>query len=527
MILVKQFNPKNPKSLALRTHCQTSGWSLTEQDPFNNVSRTCIEAMGAALGHTQSLHTNALDEAIALPTDFSARIARNTQLYIQEETNICRTVDPWAGSFYVESLTHEIAHRAWKLIEEVEKLGGMAKAIETGIPKMRIEEAAARRQAQIDSGNDTIVGVNKYRLDHEAPIDTLEVDNTTVREAQIARLKKLRSERNNEAVQAALDAITECARTGKGNLLALSINAARLRASLGEISMAMEKVFGRYKAKINLISGVYSSITKDNNSFNQACKMADQFAEKEGRRPRIMIAKMGQVTIELVGCGLIILGEIGVYGEWENKLSYKILLYLQRPMEIITTATTMQLIGGVAGMIFFVAGGLCLCRRAIWKTDIKLKKRPCIKSVATLLLSGGLCFLGMRGGLDAIPITQSAAYYSHHDILNDAAVNPHWNLLYSIVKGAVLPFMSIDSSGLNIMFFLGSTFKIKYFNAPKPTMLDNSAISASEKSSVLPNWRVFSSAISTMLCIKSSASTTVPSLDFIFPLGSSTIPYER
>ncbi len=292
--LVKQFNPKNPKSLALRTHCQTSGWSLTEQDPFNNVSRTCIEAMGAALGHTQSLHTNALDEAIALPTDFSARIARNTQLYIQEETNICRTVDPWAGSFYVESLTHEIAHRAWKLIEEVEKLGGMAKAIETGIPKMRIEEAAARRQAQIDSGNDTIVGVNKYRLDHEAPIDTLEVDNTTVREAQIARLKKLRSERNNEAVQAALDAITECARTGKGNLLALSINAARLRASLGEISMAMEKVFGRYKAKINLISGVYSSITKDNNSFNQACKMADQFAEKEGRRPRIMIAKMGQ-----------------------------------------------------------------------------------------------------------------------------------------------------------------------------------------------------------------------------------------
>lgn len=292
--LVNQFHPKNPKSLALRTHCQTSGWSLTEQDPFNNVSRTCIEAMGAALGHTQSLHTNALDEAIALPTDFSARIARNTQLYIQEETNVCRTVDPWAGSYYVESLTHEIAHKAWALIEEVEKLGGMAKAIETGIPKMRIEEAAARRQAQIDSGNDTIVGVNKYRLDHEAPIDTLEVDNTTVREAQIARLKKLRSERNNEAVQQALDAITECARTGKGNLLELSINAARERASLGEISMAMEKVFGRYKAKINLISGVYSSITKNNSSFNQACHMADQFAEKEGRRPRIMIAKMGQ-----------------------------------------------------------------------------------------------------------------------------------------------------------------------------------------------------------------------------------------
>ncbi len=292
--LVNQFHPKNPKSLALRTHCQTSGWSLTEQDPFNNVSRTCIEAMGAALGHTQSLHTNALDEAIALPTDFSARIARNTQLYIQEETNVCRTVDPWAGSYYVESLTHAIAHRAWKLIQEVESLGGMAKAIETGVPKMRIEEAAARRQAKIDSGEDTIVGINKYRLAHEAPLDTLEVDNTTVREAQIARLKKLRAERNNEEVEKALEAITTCAQTGEGNLLALSIDAARKRASLGEISMAMEKVFGRYKAKINLISGVYKSLTNENDLFQKACNMTNEFAEKEGRRPRIMIAKMGQ-----------------------------------------------------------------------------------------------------------------------------------------------------------------------------------------------------------------------------------------
>ena len=292
--LVNQFHPKNPKSLALRTHSQTSGWSLTEQDPFNNVSRTCIEAMGAALGHTQSLHTNALDEAIALPTDFSARIARNTQLYIQEETNVCRTVDPWAGSYYVESLTHAIAHRAWKLIQEVESLGGMAKAIETGVPKMRIEEAAARRQAKIDSGEDTIVGINKYRLAHEAPLDTLEVDNTTVREAQIARLKKLRAERNNEEVEKALEAITTCAQTGNGNLLALSIDAARKRASLGEISMAMEKVFGRYKAKINLISGVYKSLTNENDLFQKACNMTNEFAEKEGRRPRIMIAKMGQ-----------------------------------------------------------------------------------------------------------------------------------------------------------------------------------------------------------------------------------------
>ena len=292
--IVKQFNPKNPKSLALRTHSQTSGWSLTEQDPFNNVARTCIEAMGAALGHTQSLHTNALDEAIALPTDFSARIARNTQIYIQEETNVCRVVDPWAGSYYVENLTHEIAHRAWEHIQEVEKLGGMAKAIETGIPKMRIEEAAARKQAKIDAGIDTIVGVNKYRLGKEAPLETLEVDNTVVREAQLARLAKLKAERNNDEVQKALEAITQCAQTGEGNLLALSIDAARKRASLGEISMAMEKVFGRYKAKINLISGVYSSVTNNNDSFNKARELADQFAEKEGRRPRIMIAKMGQ-----------------------------------------------------------------------------------------------------------------------------------------------------------------------------------------------------------------------------------------
>ncbi|MDR0367548.1 MAG: methylmalonyl-CoA mutase [Bacteroidales bacterium] len=292
--IVKEFNPKNPKSLALRTHSQTSGWSLTEQDPFNNVARTCIEALGAALGHTQSLHTNALDEAIALPTDFSARIARNTQIYLQEETNICRVVDPWAGSYFVESLTHEIAHRAWEHIEEVEKLGGMAKAIETGIPKMRIEEAAARKQAKIDAGTDTIVGVNKYRLEKESPLETLEVDNTLVREAQIARLAKLRAERNSEEVEKALNAITACAETGEGNLLALSIDAARKRASLGEISMAMEKVFGRYKAKINLISGVYSSVTNNNESFGKACRLADRFAEIDGRRPRIMIAKMGQ-----------------------------------------------------------------------------------------------------------------------------------------------------------------------------------------------------------------------------------------
>ena len=292
--IVKQFNPQNPKSLALRTHCQTSGWSLTEQDPFNNVGRTCIEAMGAALGHTQSLHTNALDEAIALPTDFSARIARNTQIYIQEETNVCRVVDPWAGSYYVEGLTHEIAHKAWALIQEVESLGGMAKAIESGVPKMRIEEASARKQGRIDSNIDTIVGINKYRLDHEDPIETLEIDNTAVRNAQIERLKKLRAERDSDAVNAALEALTECARTGKGNLLELSIDAARKRASLGEISYALEKVYGRYKAKINLISNVYSSQTKNNDRFALAQKMTDEFAKKEGRRPRIMVAKMGQ-----------------------------------------------------------------------------------------------------------------------------------------------------------------------------------------------------------------------------------------
>ena len=292
--IVNQFNPKNPKSLALRTHSQTSGWSLTEQDPFNNVARTCIEALGAALGHTQSLHTNALDEAIALPTDFSARIARNTQIYLQEETNICRVVDPWAGSYYVETLTHELAHRAWAHIQEVESLGGMAKAIESGIPKMRIEEASARKQSRIDSNVDTIVGINKYRLDHEDPIETLEVDNTAVRKAQIERLAKLRAERNSAEVEAALNALTECAQTGKGNLLELSIDAARKRASLGEISYALEKVFGRYKAKINLISNVYSSQTKNSESFKKARELTDKFAKLEGRRPRIMIAKMGQ-----------------------------------------------------------------------------------------------------------------------------------------------------------------------------------------------------------------------------------------
>ena len=292
--IIKQFNPKNPKSMALRTHCQTSGWSLTEQDPFNNVARTCIEALGAALGHTQSLHTNALDEAIALPTDFSARIARNTQIYIQEETQVCRVVDPWAGSYYVEALTHEIALKAWKLIEEVEELGGMAKAIETGLPKMRIEEASARKQSRIDSGKDTIVGVNKYRLEKEDPIDILEVDNTAVREAQIRRLAVLRANRNNEEVQIALDKLTHAAETGNGNLLELSIDAARKRASLGEISYSLEKVYGRYKAVIRSISGVYSSEAKDDKTFAEACRMADAFAAMEGRRPRIMIAKMGQ-----------------------------------------------------------------------------------------------------------------------------------------------------------------------------------------------------------------------------------------
>ena len=292
--ITKSFGAKNPKSMALRTHCQTSGWSLTEQDPFNNVGRTCIEAMAAALGHTQSLHTNALDEAIALPTDFSARIARNTQIYIQEETNVCREVDPWAGSYYIESLTNEIAHKAWEHIQEIEKLGGMAKAIETGLPKMRIEEAAARTQARIDCGIQTIVGTNKYRLDHEDPIDILEVDNTAVRNQQIERLKQLRANRNEADVQKALDAITKCVETGQGNLLALAVEAAKVRASLGEISYACEKVVGRYKAVIRTISGVYSSESKKDADFEKACQLTAEFAKKEGRQPRIMIAKMGQ-----------------------------------------------------------------------------------------------------------------------------------------------------------------------------------------------------------------------------------------
>ena len=292
--LVKQFNPKNPKSMALRTHTQTSGWSLTEQDPFNNVARTCIEAMGAALGHTQSLHTNALDEAIALPTDFSARIARNTQIYIQEETGITKSVDPWAGSYYVESLTKDLANKAWALIQEIEELGGMAKAIETGIPKMRIEEAAARKQARIDSGLDTIVGVNKYRLDKEDPIEILDVDNTKARQLQIERLKKLRSERDETACQASLDAITKSVETGEGNLLELAVVAAQNRATLGEISYACEKIVGRYKAVIRSISGVYSSEYSGDDNFDHARRLADEFAGMEGRRPRIMIAKMGQ-----------------------------------------------------------------------------------------------------------------------------------------------------------------------------------------------------------------------------------------
>ncbi|MDR1985056.1 MAG: methylmalonyl-CoA mutase [Prevotellaceae bacterium] len=292
--IVNQFNPKNPKSLSLRTHCQTSGWSLTEQDPFNNVARTCIEAMGAALGHTQSLHTNALDEAIALPTDFSARIARNTQIYIQEETSVCKSIDPWAGSYYVESLTNEIAHNAWKLIQEVEQLGGMSKAIETGIPKLRIEEAAARKQARIDSGSDTIVGINKYRLTKEDPIDILDVDNTAVREAQIKRLQQLRANRNEEEVKAALEAITKAVETKTGNLLELAVDAAQKRASLGEISDACEKIVGRYKAVIRMNSGVYSTEAKHDSDFEKAKTLVEEFAKKEGRQPRIMIAKLGQ-----------------------------------------------------------------------------------------------------------------------------------------------------------------------------------------------------------------------------------------
>ncbi|MEA3447378.1 MAG: methylmalonyl-CoA mutase [Bacteroidota bacterium] len=292
--IVKQFNPQNPKSMALRTHCQTSGWSLTEQDPFNNIARTCVEAMGAALGHTQSLHTNALDEAIALPTDFSARIARNTQIYLQEETQITRQVDPWGGSYYVETLTKEIADRAWEHIQEIESLGGMTKAIETGIPKMRIEEAAARTQAKIDSGVQTIVGVNKYRREKEDPIDILNVDNSAVRESQIKRLQKLRAERNEAKVQASLNAITEAVKNKNGNLLELAIDAAKNRATLGEISDACEKIAGRYQAVIKSINGIYSSESKNDNSFEKARKRCQEFAEKEGRQPRIMVAKMGQ-----------------------------------------------------------------------------------------------------------------------------------------------------------------------------------------------------------------------------------------
>ena len=292
--IVKQFNPKNAKSMALRTHSQTSGWSLTAQDPFNNVARTCIEAMAAAVGHTQSLHTNALDEAIALPTDFSARIARNTQLYIQDETLVCRAIDPWGGSYYVEALTDELIRRAWGHIQEVESLGGMSKAIETGLPKMRIEEAAARRQARIDSGSEKITGVNYFQLDHEDPIDILEVDNTAVREAQIARLEKLRANRNQEEVDRWLDAITKSVETGEGNLLELAVEAARARASLGEISYAVEKAAGRHKAVIRSISGVYSSEFSDEEIIEEVRKMTDEFEQREGRRPRIMVAKMGQ-----------------------------------------------------------------------------------------------------------------------------------------------------------------------------------------------------------------------------------------
>ncbi|WP_396167575.1 methylmalonyl-CoA mutase [Flavobacterium sp.] len=292
--LVKQFNPKDDKSLALRTHCQTSGWSLTMQDPFNNVARTTIEAAAAAFGGTQSLHTNALDEAIALPTDFSARIARNTQIYLQEETKICKTVDPWAGSFYVESLTNEIAQNAWKLIEEVEELGGMTKAIESGIPKLRIEEAAARKQARIDSSQDIIVGVNKYRLEKEDPLQILDVDNQMVRKQQIEQLERIKASRDTQQVQLSLKKLTLCAQTGEGNLLNIAVEAARHRATLGEISDALETVFGRYKAQIKSFSGVYSKEIKDDKSFEKAKQLADEFALKEGRRPRIMIAKMGQ-----------------------------------------------------------------------------------------------------------------------------------------------------------------------------------------------------------------------------------------
>jgi methylmalonyl-CoA mutase len=292
--IVSEFKPKNPKSLALRTHCQTSGWSLTEQDPYNNVARTCIEAMAAVLGHTQSLHTNALDEAIALPTDFSARIARNTQLYLQEETQVTKSIDPWAGSYYVEYLTRNLVHNAWKHIQEIEKLGGMAHAIETGLPKMRIEEAAARKQARIDAQKDIIVGLNKYKPDKEDPIDILEVDNSAVREAQVKRLNELKANRDSGKVGEILDKLSEAARTGKENLLELSVEAAKRRATLGEISLALEKIYGRYKAVIRSVSGIYSSESAGNENYRRARDLAAEFAQKEGRQPRIMVAKMGQ-----------------------------------------------------------------------------------------------------------------------------------------------------------------------------------------------------------------------------------------
>ncbi len=292
--LVQPFHPRNPKSMALRTHCQTSGWSLTEQDPFNNITRTCIEALAAAFGHTQSLHTNALDEAIALPTDFSARIARNTQLYLQEETAITRAIDPWGGSYFVESLTHHLTHRAWDLIQEIEREGGMTKAIEAGLPKMRIEEAAARKQARIDSGRDLIVGVNCYRTDETSPLDILEVENTAVRNRQVQRLEQVKNHRDTRAVQSALSALTACARRGDGNLLELAVVAARARATLGEISAAMEEAFGRYEATIRAVSGIYAAEAADDPAFQAARTLADRFATLEGRRPRLMVAKLGQ-----------------------------------------------------------------------------------------------------------------------------------------------------------------------------------------------------------------------------------------
>ncbi len=292
--IVRQFNPKNPKSMALRTHSQTSGWSLSAQDVYNNVIRTTVEAMAAAMGGTQSLHTNALDEALALPTDYSARIARNTQIYLQEETGICRVVDPWGGSYYVESLTADLASKAWTLIQEVEKLGGMTRAIETGLPKMRIEEAAARRQARIDSGRETIVGVNKYTIEDEKPLDVRIVDNAAVRETQLAGLKRVKERRNQNEVDTTLEALTKCAETGEGNLLELAVNAARKRATLGEISYALEKVFGRYQAVNHTISGVYSSESRQDPEFEKARVLTEKFAQAEGRRPRILVAKMGQ-----------------------------------------------------------------------------------------------------------------------------------------------------------------------------------------------------------------------------------------